>query len=241
MGFTLQNDYTVPDATHPTAKNRVGGKFGKVQLTTRDNSPQAQQLHREKPATPTEPASGMFQFSTKYQDDETGLLYYGYRFYNSELGRWINRDPIEEIGGWNLQAFVLNNPVNDYDIDGRISPIILAAAIFAVKGFWVTHCSLYSLEKAEDFNPPRDSHQHKKHCFVGCMNTRCNAFDPYPTVAGQVYHEARIAYQAHGLNLSRYNWDEILKDTKATFDGISAGFQFWNSCEEQCDVCELDS
>ncbi len=23
----------------------------------------------------------------------------GYRFYNPELGRWINRDPIEEMGG----------------------------------------------------------------------------------------------------------------------------------------------
>ncbi|MDR0994062.1 MAG: hypothetical protein LBN38_05810 [Verrucomicrobiota bacterium] len=24
------------------------------------------------------------------------MNYYGYRFYNPELGRWINRDPIEE-------------------------------------------------------------------------------------------------------------------------------------------------
>ncbi|NJO93555.1 MAG: RHS repeat-associated core domain-containing protein [Hydrococcus sp. RM1_1_31] len=39
-----------------------------------------------------------FQFSTKYLDTETGLYYYGYRFYNPETGRWINRDPIEERG-----------------------------------------------------------------------------------------------------------------------------------------------
>jgi len=31
----------------------------------------------------------------------------GYRFYNPELGRWINRDPIEEEGGLNLYGFVL--------------------------------------------------------------------------------------------------------------------------------------
>ncbi len=39
-----------------------------------------------------------FRFSTKYLDDETGLYYYAYRYYSTELGRWINRDPIEENG-----------------------------------------------------------------------------------------------------------------------------------------------
>jgi RHS repeat-associated protein len=40
-----------------------------------------------------------FRFSTKYQDDETDLLYYGYRYYNTSTGRWPSRDPIEERGG----------------------------------------------------------------------------------------------------------------------------------------------
>jgi len=43
-----------------------------------------------------------FRFSTKFQDDETDLLYYGYRFYNQSLGRWPKRDPLEEKGGKNL-------------------------------------------------------------------------------------------------------------------------------------------
>ena len=43
-----------------------------------------------------------FRFSTKYQDDETDLLYYGYRYYNASTGRWLNRDPLEEGGGYNL-------------------------------------------------------------------------------------------------------------------------------------------
>ncbi len=37
-----------------------------------------------------------FRFSTKYQDEETGLLYYGYRYLMD--GRWLNRDPVDEIG-----------------------------------------------------------------------------------------------------------------------------------------------
>jgi RHS repeat-associated protein len=56
-----------------------------------------------------------FQFSTKFFDNETGLNYYGYRFYSPSLGRWINRDPIAEAGGINLYEFVGNNPANRID------------------------------------------------------------------------------------------------------------------------------
>ena len=59
-----------------------------------------------------------FRFSTKYTDDETGLVYYGHRYYEPELGRFINRDPIEEDGGLNLYGFVGNDPVNFYDYLG---------------------------------------------------------------------------------------------------------------------------
>ena len=37
-----------------------------------------------------------FRFSTKYQDDETDLLYYGYRYYSASTGRWLSRDPLTE-------------------------------------------------------------------------------------------------------------------------------------------------
>jgi len=56
-----------------------------------------------------------FQFSTKYTDTETDLLYYGYRYYSPSLGRWLSRDPIEEQGGLNLYGFVNNDPVNRWD------------------------------------------------------------------------------------------------------------------------------
>jgi len=60
-----------------------------------------------------------FRFSTKYQDEETDLLYYGYRYYNASTGRWLNRDPIQEKGGLNLCGFVHNNPINFFDPTGQ--------------------------------------------------------------------------------------------------------------------------
>ena len=43
-------------------------------------------------------SSQPFRFSTKYQGDETGLLYYGYRYYQPSTGRWLSRDFVEEKG-----------------------------------------------------------------------------------------------------------------------------------------------
>ncbi len=59
-----------------------------------------------------------YRFSTKYLDSETGLYYYGYRFYHPELGRWVNRDPISERGGLCLYAFTQNNGIQDIDAYG---------------------------------------------------------------------------------------------------------------------------
>jgi RHS repeat-associated protein len=63
-----------------------------------------------------------FRFSTKYFDTETNLYYYGYRYYESVMGRWLNRDPIEEIGGINLYAYIMNATPN------RIDPLGLLEA-----------------------------------------------------------------------------------------------------------------
>jgi RHS repeat-associated protein len=56
-----------------------------------------------------------FRFSTKFADDESGLVYYGYRYFSPTLGRWIGRDPLEEAGGNNLFAFCINNGGNQFD------------------------------------------------------------------------------------------------------------------------------
>ena len=59
-----------------------------------------------------------FRFSTKFMDVETGLVYYGARYYSPGLGRFINRDPIAEQGGLNLYGFCGNDGVNHWDYLG---------------------------------------------------------------------------------------------------------------------------
>ena len=68
----------------------------------------------------TGPMAEVFRirFSSKYYDSETGLYYYGYRFYSPALMRWLNRDPIEEEGGLNLYGFCSDNPICNIDSYG---------------------------------------------------------------------------------------------------------------------------
>ena len=61
-----------------------------------------------------------FGFSTHYRDQEIGLIYCKNRYYDPETERFLSRDPIEEAGGSHVYAYVLNNPINDFDGFGLI-------------------------------------------------------------------------------------------------------------------------
>ena len=83
-----------------------------------------------------------FRYSTKYLDPESGLYYYGYRFYSPVLARWLTRDPIEEQGGLNLYAFCGNNGVNGYDALG-----LFLDQIEIARTFWRLTAMTYMLTR----------------------------------------------------------------------------------------------
>lgn len=82
-----------------------------------------------------------FRYRGYYYDCETGLYYLNSRYYDSELGRFINSDiativnttnPV--LNGLNLYAYCLNNPVNEIDNNGffigwLIATLIIGAVI----------------------------------------------------------------------------------------------------------------
>ncbi|MCZ7637677.1 MAG: RHS repeat-associated core domain-containing protein [Verrucomicrobia bacterium] len=57
-------------------------------------------------------------FSTKYTDEETGLVYYGYRYYSPEVGKWLRQDPYSDSGSKNLYVFCENRPLGRIDRTG---------------------------------------------------------------------------------------------------------------------------
>lgn len=50
-------------------------------------------------------------YAGQFQHSATGLSLATFRAYNSQAGRWLNRDPIAENGGVNLYAHVKGNPI----------------------------------------------------------------------------------------------------------------------------------
>lgn len=73
------------------------------------------------------------RFSTKYADDETGLYYYGYRYYAPGLGRWVSRDPIEEEGGINILCFCNNESINGMDMMGLLNKCLRRCCVESVE------------------------------------------------------------------------------------------------------------
>lgn len=76
-----------------------------------------------------------------YYDSETGLYYISARYYDPEIGRWINADnQIAGIGGevlgYNLFAYCTNNPINMSDPSGNwpkwATKLVAAVAVVAV-------------------------------------------------------------------------------------------------------------
>jgi len=62
-----------------------------------------------------------FGFAGGLYDEDTKLIRFGYRDYDSYTGKWTAKDPILFAGGdSNLYGYVLNDPVNLVDVDGLL-------------------------------------------------------------------------------------------------------------------------
>ncbi|MBA4719055.1 MAG: RHS repeat-associated core domain-containing protein [Nitrosopumilus sp.] len=62
-----------------------------------------------------------FRFAGKERDEESGLYYFGMRYYSPFLSRWISTDPKGFVDGFNLYEFVRSNPITLVDDDGFVS------------------------------------------------------------------------------------------------------------------------
>jgi RHS repeat-associated protein len=111
IGAPFANDTT------PAVKYHLGDHLGSSDLVV-DNI--GNLINREEYTPYGETSFGSFarkryRFSGKERDEESGLFYFGLRYYSSWLGRWVSCDPGGTADGVNLYAYVRNNPVRFND------------------------------------------------------------------------------------------------------------------------------
>jgi RHS repeat-associated protein len=60
-----------------------------------------------------------WRFASKRWDPELGFIYFGKRYYDPRLGRWLTTDPAGFVDSFNLYQYTLNNPFRYYDSRGE--------------------------------------------------------------------------------------------------------------------------
>jgi len=77
-----------------------------------------------------------YKFNAKELDEETGLYYYGARYYDPETSVWISVDPLaEKYPGISPYAYCAGNPIIYIDPDGRLK-IKFSASIDLTSGIF---------------------------------------------------------------------------------------------------------
>jgi RHS repeat-associated protein len=94
--------YVVDAATGEVVQRMEYDSFGRVTLDTN-------------------PGFQPFGFAGGLYDRQTGLVRFGARDYDVEIGRWTTKDPIGFSGGLGIYTYVGNDPVNLFDPGGLAS------------------------------------------------------------------------------------------------------------------------
>ena len=80
-----------------------------------------------------------FTFSAKERDAETGLSYFGSRYYSSDLSIWLSVDPMAaKYPSFSPYVYCANNPVKLVDPDGEHFEVVVEENTITIKATYYT-------------------------------------------------------------------------------------------------------
>lgn len=138
----------------------ITDQLGSVRLVVKasDGTIVQEMLHDEfgRVLKDTKPGFQPFGFAGGLYDSNTGLVQFGARWYDSQIGRWISKDPIKFDGGFNLYGYVGENPVNYIDPSGLDQEILRSSNGWGHETLHIFTPGVPDSDVYIDFGPARD-------------------------------------------------------------------------------------
>jgi RHS repeat-associated protein len=117
------------------------------------------------------------KFTGKERDGESGLDYFGARYYASALGRFMSTDPLRESGhpgmpqSWNRYSHTLGNPLRFVDKQGKCSsPAVGKGQVGICIGLYISSKTIGGLGHGDGRGPvgndPRATYRAEIHLVV---------------------------------------------------------------------------
>ena len=161
--------------------------------------------------------------STKYFDDETGLVYYGLRYYTPELGRWVNRKAPPLVPGvLQRKRIVVANEYSTAARDVRIVDIQSVAWRDGLRGY--VDCDLTRIGPVID--PPMLIRNNNQGCTRECTQRH---EEVHIRDNGDCCSRARRAVQAV-IALGEPLDMRLIGDLIALWDAYVAEGYAWTEC-----------
>ena len=151
-------------------------------------------------------ANWIFTFSAKERDPETGLSYFGSRYYSSDLSIWLSVDPMAaKYPSLSPYTYCADNPVKLVDPDGEHFEVVVEDNTITIKATYYTQKdNKQLLQKGLDY---WNNEQSGKYSYVtgtgDNKKTYTIRFDL--RIAEQEYETDDAARLAAGLSTSKSN------------------------------------
>ena len=118
-----------------------------------------------------------FRYRGYYYDAETGFYYVSSRYYDPEIGRWINADGYVSTGqgvlGNNMFAYCGNNPVNRKDPTGQFwITALIVTAVAVVCTFALSSCSTQPTSDVGAASPYSPSNSTDYNCYAYALGEK---------------------------------------------------------------------